>query len=46
MEFFLNFIDFRVQFVTDTEDRVVEVVFLSTERDGTSKSERAKRIYE
>ena len=46
MEFFLNFIDFRVQFVTDTEDRVVELVFLSTERDGTSKSERAKRIYE
>jgi hypothetical protein len=45
-EFFLSFIDFRVQFVTDMEDRVVEILFLSKERDGTSTSERAKSMSE
>lgn len=45
-EFFLNFIDFQAQFVTGTDGRVEEVLFLSRGRDGKSTNDRAQRIHD
>ena len=44
--FFLNFIDFQAQFVIGTDERVEEVLFISTGRDGKSTNDRAQRIHD